>query len=139
MNVNVLSGNPSWVWYIAFSVPFMVFVLFCWILFKYVPVGAILRLAGRDQVVKFYRLRSGLRTRLDHTSNRNRPRPTQVEHSPAGQWRNRMISRLRPVGGVPIVKPRTTMFGLVAGHLIHPLYESTRHRCRRYRGTDKKG
>lgn len=39
MNVDVLSQNPSWGWYIALSVPLMVIVLLGWILFKYVPVG----------------------------------------------------------------------------------------------------
>lgn len=39
MNVDVLANNPGWGWYIVFSVPFMVLVLLCWILFKYVPVS----------------------------------------------------------------------------------------------------
>lgn len=39
MNVNVLDRNPSWLWYIAFSLPMMTILILVWIIFKYTPVG----------------------------------------------------------------------------------------------------
>lgn len=104
MNVDILSKNPSWTWYIVFAVPFMVFVLLGWILFKYVPV----RDHSTTLAVKYsplHRLVNGLRTILDRAWNANPSPPTQLNHHLAGLWCELPTSRLDvEIGGKPVSK-----------------------------------
>lgn len=84
MNVDVLSNNPSWIWYVGFAVPFMGLVLLGWILFKYIPVCGHLILV----IVKYsqyIRLRNGLRTTSDHASNGKQPPLPEAKNSPASK------------------------------------------------------
>lgn len=38
MNVDVLSNNPPWFWFLVFLLPMCAAIVLVWLLFKYVPV-----------------------------------------------------------------------------------------------------
>ncbi|TGZ80709.1 ankyrin [Ascodesmis nigricans] len=72
MNVDLLSKNTSWRWYLALSVPTLLLVLLTWLLFKYVPIE------------KWVEKKAGKRVQsiVEKTSKRLKKRPNSDEEAP---------------------------------------------------------
>lgn len=84
MNVDILSNDPSWIWYIVFAVPFMVFVLLAWILFKYIPVGGHTTYDARIQVLTFSQIGKWIEDNIGSRLERKPVAPDTVESSSSG-------------------------------------------------------